>query len=251
MYASSDRSADVSQNSAISSAKRLTLAVARAASLGSSPALEHLEVSRPLHQLEEQLADVEGRGQRRQRAEQRGETGRRRPAPRAHRAAWRRCDREAWTARRRDRGRHGGRVSARASATTSVGSRRTRSSAITSLTSGRSWKPRPPMTTCGRRRAASASAIGRAIALVRHSTAISCSAMPVATRRSASAAIALASVSPSGHSHSSTLSPGRLDLSCLGKPRSGCCAMSVAAAATMRRELRWLRPSVIVSASGK
>ena len=87
MYASSERSVEVSQNSAIISAKRLTLAVARAASLAFQAGAEHLEIPALLHQLEEEVADVEARGQFRKGAKKSGESGRRHPAPK--RIEWR------------------------------------------------------------------------------------------------------------------------------------------------------------------
>src|SRR5216683_2508080 len=106
------------------------------------------------------------------------------------------------------------------------------------------------MTTCGRPCAASASAIGRAMALVRHSTAIAFGANPDVISRAASSAIAFASLAPSGHAQPSTYSPVLLERRPLGR-RSGLLPTSADAAATILRELRWLRPSVTVLAVGK
>src|SRR5260370_17157332 len=88
------------------------------------------------------------------------------------------------------------------------------------------------------------------MALVRHSTAIAFGAIPDSISRDASRAIASASLPPSGHAQTSTFSPDLLERRSLGR-RSGLLPTSAAAAATIRRELRWLRPSVTVLATGK
>src|ERR1700674_667366 len=103
---------------------------------------------------------------------------------------------------------------------------------------------------CGNPRAARAAAIGRAIALVRHKTAISRRGVPRSTRPAAWTAMAVASVVPFGKLHSSTWGPGIAEASCLDR-RSGLFAISADAAATMRRELLRFRPIVRVVVFGK
>src|SRR4029077_3687980 len=92
--------------------------------------------------------------------------------------------------------------------------------------------------------------MGRAIALVRHSTAILRRDVPRSTRPAAWSAMAVASVVPSGRLHSSTCGPGIADASCLDR-RSGLFAISADAAVTMRRELLRFRPMVRVVVLGK
>src|SRR5487761_963166 len=159
MYASSDRSGEVSQNSAISSANRLTLAVARAASLGSRPTSSTWRYrvlsisSKNSSRTSRALACSASSPRREAKAEDGDQCSSASSGAAPLRS--RRVDSAAVGSRPA-----GGRVSARASATTSAVSRRTRSIATTSLISGRSRNPRPPMTTCGKRRAARALAIG-------------------------------------------------------------------------------------------
>src|SRR5260370_16874869 len=91
-------------------------------------------------------------------------------------------------------------------------------SVIAFLYTGRSKKLWPPITTCGNPRTDRASAIGRAIAFVRHRTAIAPAAVPTSINRAASAAMESPSVTLSGQDQSSTFSPDRLPRPPLSSP---------------------------------
>src|SRR5205809_7533734 len=98
------------------------------------------------------------------------------------------------------------------------------------------------MTTGGTPSAASAPAIGRAMALVRHNAAMDDAGAPAPIRRVASRAIAAASDAASSAPQSRTAGPPPDERSCLGW-RSALLPIRDDAAATMIRELRRLRPS--------
>src|SRR6202521_4688431 len=124
MQAASEWSGEASQYSPIASAKRLTFAVTRAASLASSPLRTTSRY---------RVCSI---------------SSKKRSRTSMCRAAAPRSSTSGTSAA------VAGLASTRDMATRSALSRRTRSIAIRSLTSGRSWKPWPPITTCGRRAAA-------------------------------------------------------------------------------------------------